>query len=57
MIKMILVISLFPIMFINNQQDTVTSYNYEKDTPEWLKAKIDSMVTSNHKYYWGSRVF
>jgi hypothetical protein len=57
MVKMILVISLFPIIFMYFQQDTVVNYNYEKDTPEWLKTKIDSMLSSNHKYYWGTRVF
>ena len=54
---MILVISLFPIIFIRCQNNTVSNYNYKKDTPEWLKTKIDSMVSSSNKYYWGTRVF
>ena len=57
MLKMILVISLIPIIFINCQNNTVSNYNYEKDTPAWLMAKIDSMVSSKHKFYWGTRVF
>jgi hypothetical protein len=32
MVKMILVISLIPIIFINRQNDTLANYNYEKDT-------------------------
>jgi hypothetical protein len=32
-------------------------FNYEKDTPEWLKTKIDSVTTSNPKYYSGTKVF
>lgn len=32
-------------------------FNYEKDTPEWLKTKIDSISTSNQKYYFGTKVY
>jgi hypothetical protein len=32
-------------------------FNYERDTPAWLKAKIDSVTTANPKYYSGTKVF
>ncbi len=34
---------------------TVESLNYEKDTPVWLKAKIDTMSTG--KYYMLAKVY
>ncbi|NWG28668.1 MAG: hypothetical protein HXY48_09060 [Ignavibacteriaceae bacterium] len=33
------------------------TFNYKRDSPEWLKAKIDSVTTTNPKYYGAMKVF
>ena len=44
------------VCFLNCQnQNSVEPFNYERDTPSWLKTKIDSMATNN--FYVGSKVF
>lgn len=37
------------------KDNSVEPYNYERDTPAWLKAKIDS-ISTNH-FYHGSKVY
>src|SRR4030042_2776752 len=55
MFKIIFISSLF-ITFMSCQKDnSVELFNYERDTPVWLKEKIDSMST-NH-YYYGTKVY
>ena len=57
MLKLIFVSSFFVIIFLGCQNNSsVEPYNYEKDTPVWLKTKIDSMST-NEKYYFGKRIY
>jgi len=42
--------------FIRCQEgNPVEAFNYERDTPLWLKEKIDSM--SNNQDYYGTKVF
>jgi len=57
MYKMFLVFSLFLVTIICCQSNVVESYNYEKDTPVWLKVKIDSISTSDNNYYFGTEVY
>jgi len=54
---MFLVFSLFLFTLICCQNNVIASFNYEKDTPGWLKVKIDSIYTSNNDYYFGTEVF
>jgi len=54
MVKMFLIFSLFFFTMISCQSNLVESFIYERDTPEWLKVKIDSISTQ--KYYIGSVV-
>jgi hypothetical protein len=37
------------------KENSVEPFNYERDTPGWLKAKIDTI--SNHREYYGTKVF
>ena len=44
------------VLLVNCQnQNSVEPFNYERDTPAWLKVKIDSMSTN--QYYHGSQVY
>ena len=44
------------VLLVNCQnQNSVESFNYERDTPAWLKVQIDSMSTN--QYYHGSQVY
>jgi len=38
-----------------NKGNITESYNYERDTPFWLKEKIDSM--SVNQLYYGAKVY
>lgn len=56
MLKLIFISSFMFFLLISCQKENVIElFNYERDTPEWLKAKIDSM--SNHQDYYGTKVF
>ena len=56
MLKIYLILSIFLFTFISCKNSVVESYVYERDTPEWLKIKIDSILTSNRNYYHGTEV-
>jgi len=47
---------LLPLTFLSCQNNVSENYNYEKDTPAWLKTKIDSIVSTDRKYYFGTQV-
>ena len=53
--KIIYLFLFFVIIFIGCSN--IEIFNYEKDAPEWLKVKIDSVTTTNPKYYGGMKVF
>jgi len=56
MLKIIFISSFLVITFMSCQKDnSVEPFNFERDTPVWLKEKIDSMST-NHEYY-GTKVY
>jgi hypothetical protein len=56
MLKIIFISSFLFIAFLSCQKNNVVEFfNYERDTPVWLKAKIDSMSTDN--YYFNSKVY
>ena len=42
-------------MQVVKKDNSVEPYNYERDTPAWLKAKIDSM--SNDNFYVSSKAY
>ena len=54
MFKMFFISTLFFITLIGCKSNVVESYNFEKDTPEWLKIKLDSISTQT--YYAGTVV-
>ena len=43
-------------LLLSCQNNIVQTYNYDQDTPAWLKSKIDSMITSGKNYYFGTEV-
>jgi hypothetical protein len=49
--KILLVFSLILILILGCNSNVIEPYNYEKDTPEWLKEKINSIAISNMPYY------
>ena len=53
MLKIILIFT-FLFIFIGCHNNIVESYDFERDTPEWLKVKIDSISTKT--YYFGTVV-
>ncbi|MGE5812370.1 MAG: hypothetical protein ACM339_12760 [Ignavibacteria bacterium] len=56
MLKIIFISSLLSIAFLSCQKNSlVEPFNYERDTPLWLKEKIDYMST-NHDYF-GSKIY
>lgn len=55
MLKLFLISILFLFTFIGCQSNLVGTYVFERDTPVWLKVKIDSMLTQ--EYYWGTVVY
>jgi hypothetical protein len=56
MLKILFIASFVLTIVIGCNNEIVTApFNYERDTPVWLKAKIDSM--SNNKDYFGTKVF
>ncbi|MDR3665327.1 MAG: hypothetical protein P4L35_00665 [Ignavibacteriaceae bacterium] len=52
MMKMFFISGLFLITLIGCNSSVVESFSFERDTPAWLKIKIDSISTQ--KYYWGT---
>lgn len=50
----IILISLF-VLASCQKENSVQPFNYERDTPAWLKVKIDSMATT--PYYIGTVVY
>ena len=56
MLKIIFLSTFLFLAFIScNKGDITQPYNYGRDTPEWLKEKIDSM--SVNQLYYGSKVY
>jgi len=56
MLKMMLISFVLFLLFLSCQNiNVVEPFNFERDTPEWLKTKIDTM--SNHTDYYGTSVF
>ncbi len=56
MLKVIFISSFLFLAFIScNKGDITQPYNYERDTPEWLKEKIDSI--SVIQFYHGAKVY
>ena len=56
MLKVIFISSFLFFTILSCQKDnSVEPFNYERDTPVWLKEKIDSM-SINHDYF-GSKVY
>jgi hypothetical protein len=53
--KIILLFFFLLLTFISCSNKQV--FNYENDTPVWLKTKIDSVTTTNPKYYFGTKVY
>jgi hypothetical protein len=54
--RVIFISSLLFLPFIGCSRDnTVEPFDYDRDTPVWLKAKIDSI--SENPAYFGARVF
>ena len=61
MLKIMFLFSFIVITFLSCQNST-EPFNFEKDTPEWLKLKIDSLAvypdyigTIVYRYSWESR--
>jgi hypothetical protein len=51
MLKIIFIASLlFTVLTYCQEKDTTKSFNYERDTPAWLKARIDS-ISIDAKHY------
>ena len=48
--KIILVFSLILILLLGCHSNVIESYNYGKNTPAWLKEKIDSIAISERPY-------
>jgi hypothetical protein len=56
MLKVIFISSFFLFTYLSCQKNnTVEPFIYERDTPVWLKVKIDSISTNHH--YFGSKVY
>jgi len=56
MFKVIFISSFLFVTFLSCQKDNATDpFNYERDTPVWLKEKIDSISANNN--YFGSKVY
>ena len=56
MLKLIFISFFLILAFLSCQNvNTADSFNYERDTPAWLKAKIDTMTTG--KLYVRTKVF
>ncbi len=56
MLKIIFFSMFLFLAFIScNKSDITQPYNYERDTPEWLKEKIDSI--SVIQFYHGAKVY
>ena len=56
MAKIFLFSTILFIVFVSCHKDiSVEPFNYERDTPAWLKVKIDSMSTN--QYYTGTIVY
>ena len=54
--KLFAILSIVVIVSVGCQNgNSVEPFNYERDTPAWLKVKIDSMSTN--QYYHGSQVY
>ena len=55
MLKVIFISSFLLLAFIScNKGDITQPYDYERDTPVWLKEKIDSI--SVNQFYHGAKV-
>lgn len=46
---------MFLVILSCQKENTVEPFNYERDTPVWLKEKINNMST-NHDYY-GTKIY
>ena len=56
MLKVIFISSFLLLAFIScNKGDITQPYDYERDTPVWLKEKIDSI--SVNQFYHGAKVY
>lgn len=56
MLKIFFITSLFILAFSGCRKDTlVEPFDYERDTPVWLKEKIDSMSVDN--FFAGTKIF
>jgi hypothetical protein len=56
MLKIIFISWFVFLVFIScNNSDITEPYNYERDTPVWLKEKIDSL--SVNQLYYGAKVY
>ena len=53
--KYIFILSLIVLLINCQNKNSIESFDSEKDTPAWLKVKIDSMSTNN--FYVGSKVY
>ena len=57
MLKLIFISSFLFLTFLSCQKNnTIESFNYKKDSPIWLKEKIDS-ISENEKYYFGTKIY
>ena len=59
MLKRIVFISFFlSLMFLGCHKDNaVEPFNYDKDVPVWLKAKISLMSSDTANFYYGTKVY
>jgi hypothetical protein len=57
MLKVLIVSFLFVVVIIEYKSNSVKPYNYERDTPAWLKVKIDSITATHRDYYYGTKVY
>lgn len=56
MLRILFITIIIVITFLSCKQDSVVEpFNYERDTPQWLKEKINYM--SSHGDYYGTKVF
>jgi len=59
MLKRIVILSFFlSLMFLGCHKDiAVEPFNYNKDTPDWLKAKISLMSNDSSSFYTQTKVY
>lgn len=56
MLKIVFLSSLFFLTTFSCRNYIVESYDYDRDTPSWLKSKIDSIYNSGRNFYFGTEV-